>query len=49
MKNILIEALQWRYAAKKYDPSFQLDAKDQETLEQVLQLTPSSYGLQPLH
>jgi nitroreductase/dihydropteridine reductase len=49
MKNQLIEALQWRYATKKYDPSFQLDAKDKETLEQVLQLTPTSYGLQPLH
>jgi nitroreductase len=49
MNNQLIEALQWRYATKKYDPSFQLDPKDKETLEQVLQLTPSSYGLQPLH
>jgi hypothetical protein len=49
MNNQLIEALQWRYATKKYDPSFQLDAKDKETLEQVLQLTPTSYGLQPLH
>jgi nitroreductase/dihydropteridine reductase len=49
MNNQLIEALQWRYATKKYDPSFQLDPKDKETLEQVLQLTPTSYGLQPLH
>jgi nitroreductase len=49
MNNQLIEALQWRYATKKYDPSFQLDAKDKETIEQVLQLTPTSYGLQPLH
>jgi nitroreductase len=49
MNNQLIEALQWRYATKKYDPTFQLDSKDKETLEQVLQLTPTSYGLQPLH
>jgi nitroreductase / dihydropteridine reductase len=49
MHNTLIEALEWRYAAKKYDPTFQLDPKDKETLERVLQLTPTSYGLQPLH
>jgi nitroreductase len=49
MNNQLIEALQWRYATKKYDPTFQLESKDKETLEQVLQLTPTSYGLQPLH
>ncbi len=49
MNNQLLEALQWRYATKKYDPTFQLDPKDKETLEQALQLTPSSYGLQPLH
>lgn len=49
MNNKLIEALQWRYATKKYDPTFQLNPKDKETLEQVLQLTPTSYGLQPLH
>ena len=49
MNDQLIEALEWRYATKKYDSSFQLDPKDKATLEQVLQLTPSSYGLQPLH
>ena len=49
MNDQLIEALEWRYATKKYDSSFELDPKDKATLEQVLQLTPSSYGLQPLH
>ena len=49
MNDQLIEALEWRYATKKYDSSFELDPKDKSTLEQVLQLTPSSYGLQPLH
>ena len=49
MNSKLIEALQWRYATKKYDPTFLLDPKDKETLEHVLQLTPTSYGLQPLH
>lgn len=49
MKDQLIQALEWRYATKKYDPAFLLNPKDKETLEHVLQLTPSSYGLQPLH
>lgn len=49
MNDQLIAALEWRYATKKYDTSFQLDSNDKATLEQVLQLTPSSYGLQPLH
>lgn len=49
MNNQLIDALEWRYATKKYDSAFELDPKDKATLEQVLQLTPSSYGLQPLH
>lgn len=49
MKKELLDALQWRYAVKKYDPGFKLSEDDKETLETVLQLTPSSYGLQPLH
>lgn len=49
MKNELLAALQWRYAVKKYDPSFKLSREDKDTLEEVLLLTPSSYGLQPLH
>lgn len=49
MKTQLIEALEWRYATKKYDPDFKLNSEDKETLQKVLQLTPSSYGLQPLH
>jgi nitroreductase len=49
MKDRLLQALEWRYATKKYDPTFRLDPIDKETIEQVLQLTPSSYGLQPLH
>ena len=49
MNDQLIDALEWRYATKKYDSAFELDPKDKATLEQVLQFTPSSYGLQPLH
>ncbi|MEY4991176.1 MAG: hypothetical protein RI948_42 [Bacteroidota bacterium] len=49
MKDQLLQALEWRYATKKYDSSFRLAPNVKETIEQVLQLTPSSYGLQPLH
>lgn len=49
MKNQLLQALNWRYATKKYDPIFALSEEDKQTIETVLQLAPSSYGLQPLH
>lgn len=49
MKTELLKALQWRYAVKKYDPSSKLSQEDKDMLEEVLVLTPSSYGLQPLH
>ncbi len=43
----LLEQLNWRYAVKKFDASKKISASDWKTLEQVLTLTPSSYGLQP--
>jgi nitroreductase len=43
----LLAQLQWRYATKKFDPSRKIPAEDWRTLEDVLVLTPSSYGLQP--
>lgn len=43
----LLNALNWRYAVKKFDSSKQIDAKTWGTLEESLILTPSSYGLQP--
>ena len=43
----LLDALQWRYATKKFDPTRKIPATDWEALEQALVLTPSSYGLQP--
>ena len=43
----LIESLEWRYATKKFDPSKKIDNETWSTLEKVLMLTPSSYGLQP--
>ncbi len=43
----LIDCLKWRYATKKFDSTKKIDAKTWKTLEEVLVLTPSSFGLQP--
>ncbi len=43
----LLEQLNWRYATKQFDPNRKINAQDLATLEDVLQLTPSSGGLQP--
>jgi nitroreductase len=43
----LIEALNWRYAVKKFDPAKKIDATTWSALEQSLLLAPSSFGLQP--
>jgi len=43
----LLDALQWRYATKVFNPEQRIPADLWSTLEQTLVLTPSSYGLQP--
>jgi len=43
----LQDALQRRYATKKFDPARRIPAEAWELLEQTLILTPSSFGLQP--
>jgi nitroreductase len=43
----LIEALNWRYAVKKFDANKTINEKTWKALEESLILTPSSYGLQP--
>lgn len=43
----LVEALNWRYAVKKFDAAKKIDEKTWSALEDSLVLTPSSYGLQP--
>jgi len=43
----LIEALNWRYATKQFDPARKIEPEVWEALEQALVLSPSSYGLQP--
>lgn len=46
MKNI-IEALNWRYATKKFDASKKLTDNELMTLTESLRLSASSFGLQP--
>jgi len=41
------EALLWRYATKKFDPTKKLSEKELQPLLDALRLSPSSYGLQP--
>jgi nitroreductase len=43
----LLDALTWRYATKKFDPTKTIAAETWSALEDSLVLTPSSYGLQP--
>jgi nitroreductase len=43
----LLEALNWRYATKKFDPTKKIPADIWSALEQALVLSPSSFGIQP--
>lgn len=46
MENI-IKAMNWRYATKKFDVNKKINDSLFSNLEEVLRLSPSSYGLQP--
>ena len=43
----LVDALLWRYATKKFDPTRTIPAETWAALEESLVLSPSSIGLQP--
>ena len=43
----LLQALNWRYATKAFDPARRIPANTWAALEQALVLSPSSFGLQP--
>lgn len=45
--NTYIDDLNWRYATKKFDNTKEISSKDLDTLIEAIQLTASSYGLQP--
>ncbi len=43
----LKENLEWRYATKQFDPAYSVSESDLAYIESCIQLTASSYGLQP--
>ncbi|WP_019038388.1 NAD(P)H-dependent oxidoreductase [Psychroflexus tropicus] len=44
----MINALEWRYATKKFDDERKIDSTKIELIKKAFNLTPTSYGLQPL-
>lgn len=44
-----LKALEWRYACKKFDPSFQIDASVWQAIKESFRLSPSSLGLELWH
>lgn len=45
--NTFLDNQNWRYATKKFDATKKISSQDLETLKQAIQLSTSSYGLQP--
>jgi nitroreductase len=43
----IVDALKWRCAVKKYDATKKISASNWQLLEDALQLSPSSFGMQP--
>jgi nitroreductase len=43
----VLQQLKWRYATKRFDAGRKIAPRVWEALEEVLVLTPSSYGVQP--
>lgn len=43
----VVDALNWRYATKQFDPERKIPADTWADIEKSLVLTPSSFGLQP--
>lgn len=43
----LVQSLKWRYATKKFDVTKKVSKEDLHTLMECIQLTATSYGLQP--
>ena len=46
MNKSLLDALNWRYATKVFDPTKTISSNDLDTLLESIRLTPTSYGLQ---
>ncbi|MBI9041709.1 NAD(P)H-dependent oxidoreductase [Lutibacter sp.] len=44
----VINSLEWRYATKKFNPAKKLSNQQIDTLKNAFNLTPTSFGLQPI-
>ncbi len=44
----IIQSLEWRYACKKFDSKKKLNKSQIDTLKKAFNLTPTSFGLQPM-
>ena len=49
MNNKVLENRKWRYATKKFDTNKKVSEEDMKTFLEAIQLSASSYGLQPYH
>ena len=47
LQDTISEALNWRYAAKRFDPEKIIPTEQWDLLKKSLVLSPSSYGIQP--
>lgn len=43
----ITEKLNWRYATKRFDSTKQLSEEQLNTVKEIIQLSPASFGLQP--
>jgi len=47
MNDMIHKQLNWRYAAKRFDPTKKISEEHLQTLKESLRLAPSSFGLEP--
>ncbi|MFN2430643.1 MAG: NAD(P)H-dependent oxidoreductase [Cryomorphaceae bacterium] len=48
-RQVIIDAANWRYATKKFDPAKPLEKDDIDALLNTLRMSPTAFGLQPFH
>lgn len=46
-KKVLLEAMKYRYATKKFDPAKKISDENFETLLEAARLSPTSFGMEP--
>ena len=46
-KNVLLNAMKYRYATKKFDPTKVISEEDFQTILEAARLSPTSFGMEP--